>query len=366
MILALARSCELNELPNKMTVGSTSNNWYLTDKDCLNVTRFLTAPKFRGFTKQDLFIKNFIKKAWGQDIAALSNMAEAIANIVLSNPVSRDSLVPLLDEIVQRAMHKSVSPYRGPLENTKNLGHYGYYLEHLNIILGHYQLAADKKYIELGTKISRHLLEQSLAQENYHARLLPHVRMRWSADQAAIIYSLWLYDQANQTNLSQQISAPWLGYMQENQRDSATGLFVTEVMGAKNYSRQPRGCSSTYMIYYMSFFAPEVAEEQWALFKRHMKKDLLTASAFREYLKDFKAGWTPDSGPILAGMGVDACTFVTPITITVNIVANQHLLELNILRTPSNIDLNRLNSWEPRRRPKRPPKLLWFPPYQSD
>jgi hypothetical protein len=263
-------------------------------------------------------------------------------------------------------MHKSVSPYRGPLENTKNLGHYGYYLEHLNIILGHYQLAADKKYIELGTKISRHLLEQSLAQENYHARLLPHVRMRWSADQAAIIYSLWLYDQANQTNLSQQISAPWLGYMQENQRDSATGLFVTEVMGAKNYSRQPRGCSSTYMIYYMRFFAPEVAEEQWALFKRHMKKDLLTTSAFREYVRDFKAGWTPDSGPILAGMGVAACTFVTPITITVNIVANQHLLELNILRTPSNIDLNRLNSWEPRRRPKRPPKLLWLPPYQSD
>ena len=127
-----------------MTIASTSNNWYLADKDCLNITRFLTAPKFRGFTKQDLFIKNFIKKAWGQDIAALSNMAEAIANIVLSNPVSRDSLVPLLDEIVQRAMHKSVSPYRGPLEHTENLGHYGYYLEHLNIILGHYQLAADK------------------------------------------------------------------------------------------------------------------------------------------------------------------------------------------------------------------------------
>ena len=42
------------------------------------VEEFLSATSFKGFTSDDLFIKRFIPKGWGQDIAALSNMAEAI------------------------------------------------------------------------------------------------------------------------------------------------------------------------------------------------------------------------------------------------------------------------------------------------
>ena len=40
---------------------------------------FLSSDTFNGFTKDDLFILRFVKKGWGQDIAALSNMAEAIS-----------------------------------------------------------------------------------------------------------------------------------------------------------------------------------------------------------------------------------------------------------------------------------------------
>ena len=42
------------------------------------VEDFLSRTNFTGFTKEDLFIKRFVPKGWGQDIAALSNMAEAI------------------------------------------------------------------------------------------------------------------------------------------------------------------------------------------------------------------------------------------------------------------------------------------------
>ena len=45
------------------------------------VSDFLEEDSFTGFTQEHLFIKRFIKKAWGQDIAALSNMAEAIAGL---------------------------------------------------------------------------------------------------------------------------------------------------------------------------------------------------------------------------------------------------------------------------------------------
>ena len=47
---------------------------------------FLLTPDFNGFTGDDLFIMQFIKKGWGHDIAALSNMAEAMANLAIGNP----------------------------------------------------------------------------------------------------------------------------------------------------------------------------------------------------------------------------------------------------------------------------------------
>ena len=50
------------------------------------IKEFLLQPNFNGFTKDDLFIMQFIKKGWGHDIAALSNMAEAMVNLTGENP----------------------------------------------------------------------------------------------------------------------------------------------------------------------------------------------------------------------------------------------------------------------------------------
>ena len=53
-----------------------------------------------------------------------------------------------------------------------------------------------------------------------------------------------------------------------------TGLYITEVLGTRKYSNQPRGCSLSYMIHYMGGFAPTRAKEQWKLYKKNMlKKD---------------------------------------------------------------------------------------------
>ena len=50
------------------------------------IKEFLMREDFNGFTSDDLFIMQFIKKGWGHDIAALSNMAEAIVNLSIKNP----------------------------------------------------------------------------------------------------------------------------------------------------------------------------------------------------------------------------------------------------------------------------------------
>ena len=100
------------------------------------VKTFLTNPEFNGFTKNELFIMAFIKKGWGQDIAALSNMAEAMANLYFSDKRNRDEYCHLINQVLKRALHPSVNPYRKNFDKVRYLGKYGYYLEHLNIIIG--------------------------------------------------------------------------------------------------------------------------------------------------------------------------------------------------------------------------------------
>ena len=266
---------------------------------------FLLRKNFNGFTSEDLFIMQFIKKGWGQDIATLSNMAEALVNLSLKNPEDKQ-YIHLIDEVVIRALHPKVNPYKKDISKVNNFGKFGYFLEHLNIVLGSYQRIAGDKYVELNEKISNHLLKMSLRYSNYHADLLPYATMKWSADQAAIIYSLWLFDQNNSANLSSEIADKWLVYMNDNCIHKSTGLYQTEVMGTKKYSRQPRGCSMAYLIHYMSRFKPQEAQKQWALFKKHMMIQVLRNTGFREYLEEYKGGWTPDSGPIIKGVGIAA------------------------------------------------------------
>ena len=89
------------------------NNRYKKIKD------FLTRTDFNGFTKDDLFIMAIIKKGWGHDIAALSNMAEALANLSVSDPKNIDEYSFLINEVLKRAVHTKVSPYKVDINKIK-------------------------------------------------------------------------------------------------------------------------------------------------------------------------------------------------------------------------------------------------------
>ena len=269
------------------------------------IKEFLLRENFNGFTSEDLFIMQFIKKGWGQDIATLSNMAESLVNLSIKNP-NDDQYESLINEVVKRAIHPKVNPYKKDIYKVNNFGKYGYFLEHLNIVLGSYQRVAGDQYLDLNERVSKHLLKNSMSYSNYHADLLPNVNMKWSADQAAIIYSLWLFDQNNSSNMSAEIGDKWLSYMNRHSKHKGTGLFQTEVLGTRKYSRQPRGCSMAYLIHYMERFQPEEAQKQWGLFKKHMMTHVMGNTGFREYLKQYKGRWTPDSGPIVKGVGIAA------------------------------------------------------------
>ena len=278
----------------------------IADRKFDKIKNWLQTLPFEGFTGDDLFIKQFIKKGWGQDIAALSNMAEALTNIAANRPERAEEIRPLLDEVIRRARHPSVSPYRKDPAAVSNLNHYGYYLEHLNIVLGCYHRLFDDKHLQLNERVSEYLRSETLAQKNTHARLIPHVRMRWSADQAAILHSLWLFDQNTGAKLADEPVERWKGFMETQMRHAGTGLYATEVMNVKSYSKEPRGCACAYLTHYTAKFAPEIAQEQWQLMKKHLFVKKVGITGFREYRDGYQGRWTPDSGPIVAGVGVAA------------------------------------------------------------
>ena len=141
----------------------------LKTKKYNQIKAFLGKCDFDGFTKKDLFIMQFIKKGWGQDIAALSNMAEALTNIAVSESQPVSEVQRLLEAVVYRAIHNKVNPYKRDINKVKSLGKYGYYLEHLNIILGCYQRIVGDDYLELNKRISHHLLDSSMKYKNFHA-----------------------------------------------------------------------------------------------------------------------------------------------------------------------------------------------------
>ena len=173
---------------------------------------FVLRPDFDGFTNADLFVKRLIGKPWGQDIAVLSNMAEGYLNLSIGQERT-DEFLECLDRIVELALHPKVNPYRKSLSDVRSLGYHWHYLGHLNTVLGCYSLAGGKDHSELHRRVSEHLSKISLEESNADARLIPHVKMRWAADQAPIINSLWLYDQATSESLHSKAADRWQDYM---------------------------------------------------------------------------------------------------------------------------------------------------------
>ena len=99
-----------------------------------------------------------MERLGGQAIAALSNMAEGLSNMVDVEPTLGDDYADMIGELVKRSIHPEVNLYKKPLKKVFFLGGFGYNLEHLNIALGCYQSVADDKYHEVNSQITEHLV----------------------------------------------------------------------------------------------------------------------------------------------------------------------------------------------------------------
>ncbi len=183
----------------------------------------------------------------------------------------------------------------------------GLFLSHLNIILGSYHaISNDTSYLCLNREISEFLVNQLRNAPFYTIRSYGSMNNRWSADNSATLYSLFLFDKNNGTNRSKAIISEWLNVIKNEGTDVIAGLPVSEITGCETYSSTPRGCGLSFSVYYMSRFAPDEAKELWHNYKSKMKKSYVVVAGFREYPKGRELGEDYDTGPIILDVGASA------------------------------------------------------------
>tara|TARA_Y100000310_G_scaffold345650_1_gene467731 strand:+ start:4297 stop:5472 length:1176 start_codon:yes stop_codon:yes gene_type:complete len=243
-------------------------------------------------------------------IITLSNISEGLVNIAEQFPERKEQVSKELEDVINLAQNLEISPYEAPLNEIEDLDLHGLYLSHLNVILGNYhQVAENNKYFTTNKTISDHLTDGLLKDEQKHFRSFYNVNRKWPADQAALLYSLYLFDQNFGTNISERPIKEWFDYMDNHGTDGNTGLYYSEVTNGSKFAKIPRGCAMSWSIIYISEFAPEKAEELWTNYKEHFLKDFGVFAGFREVPKGMEYLPDSDSGPIILEVGSSATAF---------------------------------------------------------
>lgn len=277
------------DLGQKFPERAAAHYWYLKD--------WLARP-FAGFSRYQTMVAAF-------DVVALSHLTCGLMNVATGKPEMREEFSPLLHELVRRALHETVSPYKTSPENVDTLGDSGLYLSHLNVILGCFRhVTGDTAYDGLHERITRHLAEKCLADGDFHIQSF-EAPFKWPADQTVTLCSLYIYDRIHNSAYSHRPIDGWLEYMREKKTDPQTGLPCSSLSFFR-YKDLPRGCANSWSILYMAQFAPEQAAGLYARHREHFSEAYLGLGGFREWPRGKSHRMDVDSGPVIFGIGVAA------------------------------------------------------------
>ena len=239
-----------------------------------------------------------------QGIISLSHLAEGLTSYGLRFPVAKPDVSASSEKAVELAL--SVAPFYD-VYNPGEWGEENLYLSHLNVILGAYQrLTGKDSYLALNRLISEHLSQKMLAEPTRNLYSYGSYGHRWPADNTVTLYSLWLFDQNNQTQLSQSPIQAWQKYMDQQATDTKTRLHYSELVGIEAYSSYPRGCALSWSAHYTGLFSPKYGRRLWQRYRRRFKRAVLPFAALREYPVGAPLEEDYDSGPIMLGLGAAA------------------------------------------------------------
>jgi hypothetical protein len=268
------------------------------------------------YSKKTILDEKFDLEEAGLDeersVITFSFLSEGLARYVSKKPESKAEATAILEKCIRLAVSEKIRHVQS-LSDTATWLHNNLYLTHLGIILASYQkISGSVTYHPLHSTIAMYLAMHLQYSSSGNIRSYAQMREIWPADNAATLYSLLLYDRLNATHLHEGPARKWLNYMAKQGTDPKTDLYVSELTGCTGYSNVPRGCSLSWIVRYMSAFAPDSARIHWVRYKRQFKMPLLIACAFREYPKGVNLGVDYDTGPIIFEMGSAATGLALP------------------------------------------------------
>ncbi len=245
----------------------------------------------------------------GFRIIALSNLAEYYASLLKQGHLPKERSCTRAQDLIMLALSRRVSPYKTTgLRLPSRLAGHVLYLTHLNIILGAQErICRHGAHFKLNRRVSQYLAGQS--QNRWaHARSYPGRSQRWPADQAALLFSLWLFDHnyGGSGSVSEEPIRRWLEYVSGPGMSRVYDLPVSEVTGATKTSAIPRGCALSFMVRYMAAFAPHRAKTQWEKYTKDFTVNVFILRGLREWPPGYDGPIDADSGPIIMGVGAAA------------------------------------------------------------
>jgi hypothetical protein len=169
------------------------------------------------------------------------------------------------------------------------------------------QLAGDRRFAPVLRQVAEALARDLNASP--HGMLKSYSTMWWLTDNFAAYAGLVHYDRVHGTQFS-AAKEKFIREIKAHYLSPSTGLFATYVDADKQQALQgPRGISLMYGLHYLKEFAPEFAQEQYTLARKHFYRSVLGLGAMLEFPAGEGGREDIDSGPVVFGLGPSASGF---------------------------------------------------------
>ena len=132
--------------------------------------------------------------------------------------------------------------------------------------------------------------------------------LTWPVDSVAALESLRLHDVRYQTSYS-GAAERWAQWMSTH-LDSKSGLLNMQIDQHGGILDGPRGCGLSWTLAFLPNLAPDLARQQYAIYRATWFRHPLGLTGIREFPLDRSDQFIdPDTGPIIFGMGMAAAGF---------------------------------------------------------
>ncbi|MEW6307103.1 MAG: hypothetical protein AB1705_26870 [Verrucomicrobiota bacterium] len=177
----------------------------------------------------------------------------------------------------------------------------------LNLAARYREVSDDTRYDALMQRVAKGLGEGYARADQ--GILRSYKDMWWLSDNFVALSALARYDRLFKTCWSEE-GIRCVKSVRAHYLDGGTGMYYTYITPENLQRRQgPRGISMMYGLHFLKDFAPEFAEQQYALARKQLVQSLLGYAAVREHPPGAEGREDIDSGPIVLGFGASASGF---------------------------------------------------------